>query len=142
MMYRGDVVPKDVNAAVATIKTKRTIQFVDWFPTLPQLLRCSRALTTSLILCTPSEHSFTGTSVRVWKKESSLKLVKILQPLRRTTKRSEPSPTTMMVKAVKVKMSTNSCRDDFLVSCLTCQMSLISYVYFLSIFLCKPDHVL
>eukprot|EP00439_Symbiodinium_sp_Y106_P010678 s8042_g1.t1 len=29
MMYRGDVVPKDVNAAVATIKTKRTIQFVD-----------------------------------------------------------------------------------------------------------------
>ena len=29
----GDVVPKDVNAAVATIKTKRTIQFVDWCPT-------------------------------------------------------------------------------------------------------------
>ncbi|KAH9695043.1 Tubulin alpha chain [Citrus sinensis] len=27
LMYRGDVVPKDVNAAVATIKTKRTIQF-------------------------------------------------------------------------------------------------------------------
>ena len=26
-------VPKDVNAAVATIKTKRTIQFVDWSPT-------------------------------------------------------------------------------------------------------------
>ena len=25
--------PKDVNAAVATIKTKRTIQFVDWCPT-------------------------------------------------------------------------------------------------------------
>ena len=30
---QGDVVPKDVNAAVATIKTKRTIQFVDWCPT-------------------------------------------------------------------------------------------------------------
>ncbi|KAF6173918.1 hypothetical protein GIB67_039869 [Kingdonia uniflora] len=29
----GDVVPKDVNAAVTTIKTKRTIQFVDWCPT-------------------------------------------------------------------------------------------------------------
>merc|ERR1712086_972889 len=29
----GDVVPKDVNASVATIKTKRTIQFVDWCPT-------------------------------------------------------------------------------------------------------------
>merc|ERR1712007_66306 len=33
LMYRGDVVPKDVNAAIATIKTKRTIQFVDWCPT-------------------------------------------------------------------------------------------------------------
>ncbi|KAK2196972.1 bifunctional Tubulin-FtsZ [Babesia duncani] len=33
ILYRGDVVPKDVNAAVATIKTKRTIQFVDWCPT-------------------------------------------------------------------------------------------------------------
>merc|ERR1719313_1068793 len=33
MMYRGDVVPKDVNASVATIKTKRTVQFVDWCPT-------------------------------------------------------------------------------------------------------------
>jgi len=33
MMYRGDVVPKDVNAAIATVKNKRTIQFVDWCPT-------------------------------------------------------------------------------------------------------------
>ncbi len=33
MLYRGDVVPKDVNAAIAKIKTKRTIQFVDWCPT-------------------------------------------------------------------------------------------------------------
>ena len=33
MMYRGDVVPKDVNAAIVTIKSKRTIQFVDWCPT-------------------------------------------------------------------------------------------------------------
>nr|AFK33477.1 unknown [Lotus japonicus] len=33
LMYRGDVVPKDVNAAVGSIKTKRTIQFVDWCPT-------------------------------------------------------------------------------------------------------------
>lgn len=33
MLYRGDVVPKDVNAAIAGIKTKRTIQFVDWCPT-------------------------------------------------------------------------------------------------------------
>ena len=33
LLYRGDVVPKDVNAAIANIKTKRTIQFVDWCPT-------------------------------------------------------------------------------------------------------------
>ncbi|CAO3636238.1 unnamed protein product [Mucor hiemalis] len=33
LLYRGDVVPKDTNAAIAAIKTKRTIQFVDWCPT-------------------------------------------------------------------------------------------------------------
>ncbi|KAJ8399500.1 hypothetical protein AAFF_G00412120 [Aldrovandia affinis] len=32
LVYRGDV-PKDINAAISTIKTKRTIQFVDWCPT-------------------------------------------------------------------------------------------------------------
>ena len=33
LLYRGDVTPKDVNAANANIKTKRTIQFVDCCPT-------------------------------------------------------------------------------------------------------------
>ncbi|KAM9293393.1 tubulin alpha-8 chain-like [Morus bassanus] len=33
MLHRGDVVPKDVNVAIAAIKTKRSIQFVDWCPT-------------------------------------------------------------------------------------------------------------
>nr|XP_013806818.1 PREDICTED: tubulin alpha-1D chain-like [Apteryx mantelli mantelli] len=33
LLYRGDVVPKDVNAAIAAIKTRRSIQFVDWCPT-------------------------------------------------------------------------------------------------------------
>lgn len=33
LLYRGDVVPKDVNAAISNIKSKRTIQFVDWCPT-------------------------------------------------------------------------------------------------------------
>ncbi|KAJ7928647.1 tubulin A, partial [Mycena leptocephala] len=32
LLYRGDVVPKDTQAAVASIKMKRTIQFVDWCP--------------------------------------------------------------------------------------------------------------
>jgi len=33
LMYRGDIVQKDITAAIGTIKTKRTIQFVDWCPT-------------------------------------------------------------------------------------------------------------
>ena len=33
LLYRGDVAPKDVSSAIATMKTKRTIQFVDWCPT-------------------------------------------------------------------------------------------------------------
>jgi len=33
MMYRGDVVPKDVSQSIAKIKTNRSIQFVDWCPT-------------------------------------------------------------------------------------------------------------
>ena len=59
---RGDVVPKDVNAAVATIKTKRTIQFVDWCPTgfkcginyqpptVPQLVCLTEFLTSNFLL--------------------------------------------------------------------------------------------
>ena len=33
MLYRGDVVPKDINAAITAIKMMRTIQFVGWCPT-------------------------------------------------------------------------------------------------------------
>ena len=33
LLYRGDVVPKDVNAAIATMKKKASIRFVDWCPT-------------------------------------------------------------------------------------------------------------
>eukprot|EP00116_Pleurobrachia_bachei_P004317 sb/3464579/ len=33
MLYRGDVVPKDVNVAIAAIKNKRSVTFVDWCPT-------------------------------------------------------------------------------------------------------------
>jgi len=41
LLFRGDIIPKDVNAAVASIKTKRTIQFVDWCPTGFKLGICS-----------------------------------------------------------------------------------------------------
>ncbi|KAE9416325.1 hypothetical protein Angca_006497 [Angiostrongylus cantonensis] len=33
LLYRGDVVPKDVNQSISAIKSKRSIQFVDWCPT-------------------------------------------------------------------------------------------------------------
>lgn len=33
VMYRGDIVPKDIGGAICSINTKRTIKFVDWCPT-------------------------------------------------------------------------------------------------------------
>ena len=32
-LYQSEVVPKDVNAAFANIKSKRNVQFLDWCPT-------------------------------------------------------------------------------------------------------------
>merc|ERR1719360_358353 len=106
LLFRGDVVPKDVNAAIATIKTKRTIQFVDWCPTgfkvginhqplfqeviwqrfnvpsaccqtQPPSLKLGLVWITSSILCTPNVLSSIGTSEKVWKKENSQKPEKI-----------------------------------------------------------------
>uniref|UniRef100_A0A6F7NP50 Tubulin alpha chain n=1 Tax=Haemonchus contortus TaxID=6289 RepID=A0A6F7NP50_HAECO len=33
LLYRGDVVPKDINSAISAVKAKRTVQFVEWSPT-------------------------------------------------------------------------------------------------------------
>jgi len=33
LMYRGNIVPKEVNTAIGLVKNKRTVQFVDWCPT-------------------------------------------------------------------------------------------------------------
>ncbi|XP_059143524.1 tubulin alpha-1 chain-like [Physella acuta] len=33
ILYRGDIVPGDVNTAISSIKSKRSIKFVDWCPT-------------------------------------------------------------------------------------------------------------
>lgn len=33
LLYRGDVVPKDVNTAITKIKSDRKVNFVDWCPT-------------------------------------------------------------------------------------------------------------
>src|SRR5574342_401701 len=56
--------------------------------TLPVLLRSSLVLTTSLISCMLSVLLCTGMSVRVWRKESSLKPERILLPSRRIMRRS------------------------------------------------------
>merc|ERR1712206_29905 len=60
-------------------------------PTPPPSLRPGLVLTTSSISCTPSVPSFTGTSVRVWRRENSPRLVRILLLWRRTTKRGVDS---------------------------------------------------
>uniref|UniRef100_A0A0A9W615 Tubulin alpha chain n=1 Tax=Lygus hesperus TaxID=30085 RepID=A0A0A9W615_LYGHE len=33
LLYRGDIAPKDVNQAIAHVKTKKQVQFVPWSPT-------------------------------------------------------------------------------------------------------------
>ncbi|KAF9929205.1 Tubulin alpha-3C/D chain [Linnemannia zychae] len=33
LLYRGDVIAKDVSGIIATLKTRKTVQFVDWCPT-------------------------------------------------------------------------------------------------------------
>ncbi|EFX66570.1 hypothetical protein DAPPUDRAFT_116198 [Daphnia pulex] len=98
MLYRGDVVPKDVNAAIATIKTKRTIQFVDWCSTgfkvginyqpptvVPggDLAKVSRAVcmlpnTTAIAEARARlDHKF---DLMVWRKASSPRPVRITLP--------------------------------------------------------------
>merc|ERR1711861_74654 len=62
------------------------VQYV-WFPTPLPLPRLYPVLTTSSILCTPSVPLSTGMLERVWKRVNSLRPVRILQLLRRTTKR-------------------------------------------------------
>merc|ERR1712227_167077 len=56
-------------------------------PTPPPSPRPGPGLTTSLTSCTPREPLSTGMSEKVWRRESSLKLVKISLLLRRIMKR-------------------------------------------------------
>merc|ERR1712179_37847 len=72
-------------------------------PTPPPLPKHGPDLTTSSILCTPREPSFTGMSVKVWRKVNSPKPVRILPPSKRITKKSVSTP----LKA-KPKTSTKS----------------------------------
>ena len=48
LLYRGDVVPRDVNASIAKLKKQRAIQFVDWCPTG---FKVNNILLNALFLC-------------------------------------------------------------------------------------------
>lgn len=108
LFYRGDVVPEEVNGAIATIKTKSTGQSVDWghtgfkaginsqppfwytLETCPKHSElCARWATPQLVLrpgraWTPS---LTGSWVRAWRTERFLRPEKARLPFRRTMRR-------------------------------------------------------
>merc|ERR1719452_20775 len=71
-------------------------------PTPRLLLRPGPGLTTSLISCMPRELLFTGMLERVWRRESSLRLVRILLLWRRIMRRLDLTlPKLKMEKVVK-----------------------------------------
>ncbi|XP_072972096.1 tubulin alpha-4 chain isoform X2 [Typha angustifolia] len=122
LMYRGDVVPKDVNAAVATIKTKRTIQFVDWCPTgfkcginyqPPTVVPGGDLAKVQRAVCMISN----STSVAEVK-ESSLRLVRILLRSRKIMRRSVLNLVRVRTMRVRSTEPLGSCADAFFYSAL------------------------
>merc|ERR1711922_16395 len=102
-----------VSRSVSTTSHQPSSQVVIWqrsnvlsacCPTPPPLPKHGPDLTTSSILCTPRELSFTGMLVKVWKKVNSLKPVKILPPSKRIMKKLVSTPS--KVKPKKEKMNT------------------------------------
>merc|ERR1712113_1376233 len=102
-----------VSRSVSTTSHQPSSQVVIWqrsnvlsacCPTPPPLPKHGPDLTTSSILCTPRELSFTGMLVKVWKKVNSPKLVRILPLLKRITKKLVLTPS--KVKPKKEKMNT------------------------------------
>merc|ERR1712240_718830 len=104
-----------VSRSVSTTNHQPSFQVVTWprfnvpsacCPTPPPLPKHGPDLTTSSILCTPRELSFTGMLVKVWKKVNSPKLVRILPLSKRITKKLVSTPS--KVKPKKEKMNTKS----------------------------------
>merc|ERR1712117_654083 len=77
-------------------------------PTQLLLLKLGLVLIISSILCMPSVLSFTGMSEKVWKKENSLELVKTWLLLRRITKKSVLTPTTLKEVTMKENIKLSS----------------------------------
>merc|ERR1711970_1019498 len=76
-------------------------------PTPQPSLKHGPDLTTNSILCTPNVPLSTGMSEKVWKRENSPKLVRILLPSRRITKKSVLTPLTAKAKNTKFKAYSN-----------------------------------
>ncbi|KAL7672190.1 hypothetical protein ACOME3_007084 [Neoechinorhynchus agilis] len=51
LLYRGDVIPKDVNDAILSIKSKKRVQFVEWCPTGFKIGINNKARTTVIPNC-------------------------------------------------------------------------------------------
>merc|ERR1719347_1760976 len=77
-------------------------------PTPPPLPKPGLDSITSSILCTPRELSFTGMSVKVWKKVNSPKLEKIWPLSKRITKKLASTPSMAKTKA---KVKNTKCLD-------------------------------
>lgn len=53
LLFRGDVVPKDANAAISQVKARQTVQFVDWCPTGFKLGICNEPPTPVCVAANP-----------------------------------------------------------------------------------------
>ena len=51
LLYRGDVVPKDVNAAIMAIKMAKVVDFVNWCPTGFKVLKIVSGFKTFDVSC-------------------------------------------------------------------------------------------
>merc|ERR1712029_793527 len=106
-----------VSRSVSTTNHQPSSQVVTWprskepsacCPTQLPLLKPGLDSITSSILCMPRELSFTGMSVKVWKKVNSQKLEKIWPLSKRITKKLASTPSMAKTKA---KVKNTKCLD-------------------------------
>merc|ERR1719245_2012752 len=106
-----------VSRSVSTTNHQQSSQVVTWprskelsacCPTQLPLLKPGPDSITSSILCTPRELSFTGMSVKVWKKVNSPKQEKIWLLSKRITKKLASTPSMAKTKA---KVKNTKCLD-------------------------------
>merc|ERR1712100_222206 len=92
-----------------------------WLLTPLLLQKLFLVLTTHGILCTQNVLSYTGTSVKVWKKVSSLRLVRILLLLKKITKK-------LVLKPQKVKVMMKIWVKNIRLSSILMSLSVVQFV--------------